>query len=129
MDVEGLLPNSAATGVRDRGQSREGDPGCLISITDCRVTHVQYYLGHPVQVFLHHRGATLARLGIGSVAGNREILGPLAKQLEDRHLSPMHNTPPERQMQPKRRMPREDDDDGEAFSLSVHTQPGVQVFL
>ena len=78
-----------------------------------------------------YRGATLARLGIGSVAGNREILGPLAKQLEDRHLSPMHNTPPGRQMQPKRRMPREDDDDGGAFSLSisVHTQPGAQVFL
>ena len=35
---------------------------------------------------------TLARLGIGSVAGNREILVPLAKQLEDRHLSPMYNT-------------------------------------
>ena len=63
-----------------------------------------------------YRGATLARLGIGSVAGNREILGPLAKQLEDRHLSPMHNTPPERQMQPKRRMPREHDDDGEALT-------------
>ena len=40
------------------------------------------------------RGETLARLGIGSVAGNREILGPLAKQLEDRHLSPMQITPP-----------------------------------
>ena len=40
------------------------------------------------------RGETLARLGIGSVAGNREILVPLAKQLEDRHLSPMQITPP-----------------------------------
>ena len=79
-----------------------------------------------MQVFLHHRGATLARLGIGSVAGNREIVVPLAKQLEDRHLSPMHNTPPERQMQPKRRMPREGDDDGEALALSVLAQPWVQ---
>ena len=49
---------------------------------------------HLIITFHFSRGATLARLGIGSVAGNREIVEPLAKQLEDRHLSPMHNTPP-----------------------------------
>ena len=76
-------------------------------------------MGNPACTLHLNRGATLARLGIGSVAGNREILVPLAKQLEDRHLSPMHNTPPDhheqRQMQLKRRMHEGDDGEIEIY--------------
>ena len=74
------------------------------------------------------RGETLARLGIGSVGGNREMLVPLAKHLEDRHLSPMQTTPPDedRQMEMKRRLR---DDGSSPLLLQRKEGNGLSAFM